>query len=189
MIVKKNFGGAEVTFEPSLINGNVMVNANQMAKIFGKEVSGYLKTDQTENFVKAFCQTEDLPFENEFSPKGKLVKIIKGHHTVNGTWMHRIVALDFAVWLDPFFAVWVFKTIDEILFAHAHELDESIRRSVIISQELRELEKKADKSGEDFERFIKLKNQEVNERSLRAQSTKSRFREFYRDLKPQFATN
>lgn len=123
MIVKKSFGGAEVAFEPSIINGNVMVNATQMAKVFNKEVSGFLKTEQTENFIKAFCQTEDLPFENEFSANGKLIKIVKGHHSINGTWMHRIVALKFAAWLDPLFEVWVFKTIDEILFAYSHEQD------------------------------------------------------------------
>jgi len=98
-----------------------MVNATEMAKIFGKEVSGFLKIDQTEKFIKAYCQTEDLPFENEFSADGKLIKIIKGHATINGTWMHRVVATKFAAWLDPMFEVWVFKTIDKLINQHFKE--------------------------------------------------------------------
>jgi hypothetical protein len=37
MIVKRSFGGAEVAFEPSLVNRNVMVNATNMAKAFPKK--------------------------------------------------------------------------------------------------------------------------------------------------------
>jgi len=188
-LIKKTFGGSEISFEPLVTNGNVMVNATEMAKTFGKEVSGFLKTEQTENFIKAFCQTEDIPFENEFSAKGKLIKIVKGHHSVNGTWMHRTVALKFAAWLDPFFEVWVFKTIEEILYSYSKELDESIARTVLIQMELDKMEKKPDKSGEDFEEYIKLKNQMVYERTLRANGTRRRFRLIYRFLKPDVNHN
>jgi hypothetical protein len=112
-IVKFVYSEQEIDFD--LSKQEIMVNATEMAKIFGKEVSGFLKIEQTDKFIKAYCQTEDLPFENEFSPTGNLIKIIKGHATINGTWMHRVVALKFAAWLDPMFEVWVFKTIDKLI--------------------------------------------------------------------------
>lgn len=189
MIVKKSFGGAEVAFEPSLINGNVMVNATQMAKAFGKDAYDFLKISSTQKFIEAFCQTEDLRFGDEFLPGGKVVKIQKGDKSVSGTWMHRILALKFAAWLDPFFEVWVYKTIDEILYSFSREQDASIRRTLVIQEELKQLEKKGDKSGEDFERFIKLNGLKSNEQIARANATKCRFREMYRDLKPTFQNN
>ncbi|MFA6400875.1 MAG: KilA-N domain-containing protein [Salinivirgaceae bacterium] len=189
MIVTKSFGGAEIAFEPSVVNANVMVNATQMAKAFGKNVTDFVKIDSTRNFINAFCQTEDIQFENEFSPKGKLVKTVKGHNSINGTWMHRTVALKFAAWLDPFFEVWVYKTIDEILFSYSREQDNSISRAVLLQHELSKLERKADKNGDDFEKFIKLNAELTHERSIRANATKARFREIYRDMKPFFPTN
>jgi len=185
MIVKKSFGGAEVAFEPSIVKGNVMVNATQMAKAFPKKrMNDFLNNQETQDFISECLKSGNSRFlcveqeEDLVTSKQK-----------SGTWMHRILALKFAAWLSPEFELWVYRTIEEILFGFSREHDESIRRSVLVSHELSVLEKKADKTGEDFEKFIKLKNQEVQERTVRAQATKSRFREMYRDLKPFFPTN
>jgi len=122
--IKFIYEDQEIDFSPN-DNENIMVNATEMARLFDKEVSGFLKIENTEKFIKALSQTEDLPFENEFSPSGKLIKIIKGHSTINGTWMRREVALKFAAWLDPYFEVWVYKTIDTILLGHYREMKEA----------------------------------------------------------------
>lgn len=138
--MKFEYNGDVVEFEPS--RSDVMVNATQMAKIFGKEVSGFLKTDSTKKFVEAYCQTEDIPLGNEFSPDGKLVKVVHGGEN-NGTWMDRRVALKFAAWLDPFFEVWTYKVIDELLFGEAKKLHEGIvdsaRRRARIEELRREM--------------------------------------------------
>ncbi len=88
------FNETPITFEFSS-DDNLMVNATEMAKAFNKEVSGFLKVDSTKNYIEAYSQTEDLPFGNEFSPNGKLIKVVKGGEH-NGTWMERSVALKFA---------------------------------------------------------------------------------------------
>lgn len=123
---KFEFKGKEVTFETE--KGNVMVNATEMAKPFGKEVSGFLKTDNTKRFIEAFCQTEDLPFGDEFSTNGKLIKIQKGGDNPC-TWMDRRVALKFAAWLDPYFEVWIYNIVDELLFGSYKE-DEEILKDI-----------------------------------------------------------
>lgn len=120
-----NFNETPITFDFNSAE-NVMVNATEMAKVFNKEVSGFLKVDGTKNYINAFCQTEDLPFGNEFTPNGKLIKVVKGGEH-NGTWMERSVALKFAAWLSPKFEVWVYKTIDNLIFGEFHELKDKIK--------------------------------------------------------------
>lgn len=179
-IVKKSFGGTDVSFEPFVVENNVMVNATQMAKAFGKNVTDFLKIDSTQKFIEAFCSTENIQLGGEFLPTGKVVKIQKGDPSVRGTWMHRILALKFAAWLDPFFEIWVYKTIEEILFGYSRENDESIRRTVLVQFEMKQIEKNPERTGEDFDRYMKLQNQLVAERTIRASTTKQRFRDFYK---------
>ena len=89
-----------------------------------KDVFGFLRLDSTKAYIQAYCQTADLRSENEFSPEGKLVKVVNGGRN-NGTWMERSVALKFAAWLSPKFEVWVYKTIDEILLVSTSKLKQS----------------------------------------------------------------
>ena len=51
-IVHFIYNEKEVDFLPSG-NDNVMVNATQMAKIFGKEVARFMENDSTKNFISA----------------------------------------------------------------------------------------------------------------------------------------
>ena len=39
--------------------------------------------------------------------------------------MHRILALKFAAWLDPDFEVWIYSTIDKIIFGNYREIKEA----------------------------------------------------------------
>jgi hypothetical protein len=99
----------EVEFEPTG-SDNVMVNATQMATIFGKRVDVFLKTDHAKDFIKVL---EFTPFGGNSAPlKRKEILQSRGQ---SGTWMHRILALKFAAWLDSAFEVWVFSTIDAII--------------------------------------------------------------------------
>ena len=93
--------------------GQVMVNATEMAKAFGKRIDVFLKTEPTKAFISVL----------QFTPTGgnsepiTLEKIIqtKGHM---GTYFHRILALKFAAWLDPQFELWVYSHIEEVLFGN-----------------------------------------------------------------------
>lgn len=158
-LMKFEYNGAIVEFEPK--KNDVMVNATQMAKIFEKEVSGFLKTDGTKKFVEAYCQTEDIPLGNEFTPDGKLVKVVHGGEN-NGTWMDRRVALKFAAWLDPFLEVWVYKVIDELLFGEIKVLHESIISSAKTRARIDELRKELNEN----ESFIELAKLEIEDKKL-----------------------
>lgn len=153
------YKGNVVEFEPN--RSDVMVNATQMAKIFDKEVSGFLKTDSTKRFVEAYCGTEDIPSQDEFTPNGKLVKVISTGKN-NGTWMDRRVALKFAAWLDPYFEVWVYKVIDELLFGEIKTLHESIVSSAKTRARIDELKKEL---NED-ERYLELAKLEIEDKRI-----------------------
>lgn len=122
-IQKFVFKNTEVDFQFDK-ESNVMVNATQMAKIFDKRVDHFLKSDHAKEFIKVL---EFTPFGGNSEPL-KMDEIIKTKGQ-SGTWMHRLLALKFAAWLDPKFEVWVYSTIDFILFDYYKRLEESLKES------------------------------------------------------------
>lgn len=122
-IQKFVFNNTEVDFQFDR-ESNVMVNATQMAKIYGKLVKDFLRNDDTENFISECLKKENSPFLN-INSKEDLVSSTQK----SGTWMHRILALKFASWLNPAFELWVYRTIDFILFDYYKRLEESLKES------------------------------------------------------------
>lgn len=184
MIVKKSFGGSTVEFEPFVANGNVMVNATEMAKIFGKKVEAFSRNETTQAFINECLKSENSRFLGVNSIDDLITSRQK-----SGTWMHRVLALKFAAWLSPAFELWVYETIEEIIFGFSREHDASIRRTIVIQYEMSQIEKKKHRTGEDFDRYMHLKDQFNTERTLRSQQTKQRFRDFYKFMVPTLKNN
>ena len=158
-----------------------MVNATHMTKIFpNKRMNDFLSNQDTKDFINECLKNGNPRFLNVQKRSDLIISRQK-----SGTWMHRVLALKFAAWLSPAFELWVYRTIDEILYGFSHEQDNSIRRSVQLQFEIAELEKKPDKSGDDLERYIRLQNDLLYERSKRAGLTRSRYREVYKNMKEQ----
>lgn len=80
---------------------NTMVNATEMAKPFGKATKDWLKSQAAKEFISA------LSAERRILPS-QLVIVRKGNSGAfeQGTWMHEDVAIEFARWLSPKFAIW-----------------------------------------------------------------------------------
>lgn len=117
------FNGTDVDFNFDKAS-NVMVNATQMAKIYGKLVKDFLRNDDTEKFILECLKKENSPYLNVISREDLVSSTQK-----TGTWMHRVLALKFAAWLNPAFELWVYKTIDFILFDYYKRLEESLKES------------------------------------------------------------
>lgn len=100
---------------------NVMVNATEMAKAFGKRLEDFRRLEGTKNFIK-----ELLIFENEklvhADVREQEVLFLTEKDIVNatnkGTYFHRILALKFAAWIDSQFELWIYSKIEEIKFQH-----------------------------------------------------------------------
>lgn len=87
--------------------GNVMVNATEMAKPFGKRCNDFLSTKQTNELINSLSAKTGIPATG-------LVTVNQGGNN-QGTWMHEDLALVFAQWLSPDFYLWCNDRIKELL--------------------------------------------------------------------------
>ncbi|MCD4680679.1 MAG: KilA-N domain-containing protein [Bacteroidales bacterium] len=133
-----------IDFLPS--GENVMVNATQMAEIFGKQVNEFTSNKNTQSFINECLKNGNSRFLGIKNQSDLIDSKQK-----SGTWMHRILALKFAAWLDPKFELWVFITIDQILLGHYKEQKEATTAKILAE---RELELKKNELLEKYPEFI-----------------------------------
>ena len=100
-----NFGNVAVSF-----NQSAFLNATEIAKHFGKRVQHYLDSERTQEYILALSEAVKTASQN-------LVIVRKGNSKqfTQGTWLHPKLAVDFARWLDPKFAVWCDEQIEYII--------------------------------------------------------------------------
>ena len=84
-----------------------MVNATQMAKPFWKLPADFIRQQSTGDYIQALCNRYGISHND-------LLKVEQGGIN-QGTWMHQKLALRFAQWLSPDFAVWVDEKIEELI--------------------------------------------------------------------------
>lgn len=168
-IVKYEYGEHEVEFVVS--SELIEVNASQMLKVGRKRMSDYLDLKSTQDFTDELVKYLNRQLEGSESRYGNfgsndsdlaadeglgdgdsrfqqsqftaddVIKIRRGGRR-QGTWMHRIQALHFAAWLDARFAVWVFVTIDKILFEQQRQQETQLSQAALKEIRRRELEAK-----------------------------------------------
>lgn len=100
-----NYNGTDITFLSG--NGDVLVNATQLAKPYGKRPNDYLSLPSTNQLIKAITRKYG-------SDENQLVRTITGG-THPGTWMHRLIVLDFCQWLDIDLKLWCTEKLDELM--------------------------------------------------------------------------
>lgn len=175
-IQKFKFDDVEIEFD--LRQGkNVMVNATEMAKIFGKEVARFMENDSTNNFIEACLKTRNSSFLGVKNREDLVVSRQK-----SGTWMHRVLALKFAAWLSPDFEVWVWMTIDHLIFGFAIEIQDSISETVMLKRKQNDLKNKLAKRDPDFKEYLDIEYQLIDAKTRRSNATKNKFRETAEDL-------
>lgn len=121
--VTLTYEGTNITF---LRGDSVMVNATQMAKAFGKKPAEWIRLPSTVEFVKTL----------EAMGKSHSSELIKAVNGV-GTWMHEDVALEFARWLSPAFAIWTNDHIKNLMTTGVTTVsndDEAILHAISVLQ-------------------------------------------------------
>ncbi|MFC2292525.1 MAG: KilA-N domain-containing protein, partial [Kingella oralis] len=103
-----SFGSTAVSFRQ-----DGFLNATQIAAHFGKLPKDYLKTEQTQQYIAALA--ESLSERTKILTDKNQLVIIKKGGAEQGTWLHPKLAIHFARWLDPRFAVWCDEQIEQIL--------------------------------------------------------------------------
>lgn len=154
-----------ISFAVEKSNG-MMVNATEMAKAFGKQVNEFMSNASTKAFVEEVLKNGNSRFLG-IECESDLVD----SRQKSGTWMHRILALKFAAWLNPAFELWVYSTIEKILFGKHVEREQSFERTLKLQKELEELKEKPAKTGEDFERYLDAEKNLKREKMLRKSLT------------------
>lgn len=154
-----------ITFALEKSNG-MMINATEMAKPFGKKVEAFMRNESTIEFVNEALKSENSRFLG-VQDESDLVD----SRQKSGTWMHRILALKFAAWLNPAFELWVYSTIENLLFGKHVQREQSFERTLKFQKELDELKDKPQKSGEDFERYLELDRALRHEKAVRKSLT------------------
>lgn len=99
-----DYKGSQISF---MSGENVMVNATQMAKPFEKRPIDWLQNQSSIEYLNELSKVRK-------STLADLVQVTKGGNNP-GTWMHEDVALEFARWLSPAFAIWCNDRIKELL--------------------------------------------------------------------------
>lgn len=84
-----------------------MVNATEMAKLFGKRSNDFLSLKSTAELIHSLSAKTGIPATG-------LVIVNQGGNN-QGTWMHEDLALIFAQWLSPQFYLWCNDHIKELL--------------------------------------------------------------------------
>jgi len=103
-----SFGNFPVSFQ-----NNGYLNATVVAAHFNRRVGNYLKSERTQEYISALA--EKLSVTPKRATEDNQIVIIKQGGTEQGTWLHPKLAVDFARWLDPKFAVWCDEQIEQIL--------------------------------------------------------------------------
>ena len=141
-IIEK-FEEQEIAFD--LFKGDLMVNATEMAKPFGKgkRPSDYLRLASTKALIEALKSDRKSEFNYSTSAvvEYQILSTKEGQH--GGTFMSEELALAFAMWLSPQFHVWILKTVREIIFGNNPELvREAVMNMPRIQKELDRLRKR-----------------------------------------------
>lgn len=89
------------------------LNATAVATHFGKRVPDFIKTEQNQEYINALAEHISKTTKVVLD-KNQLV-IVKHGGNNRGTWLHPKLAIHFARWLDPKFAVWCDEQIEQIL--------------------------------------------------------------------------
>lgn len=128
--IVKHYHGNPITF---LNKDSLMVNATEMAKAFGKQAIDWLKTQSSKEFIDAYSKLKNVG-------SADLVRVTRGGN-MPGTWMHEDIALEFARWLSPKFAIWCNDKIKELMLKGYTCIDSLSVPSYQISDPIKRAEK------------------------------------------------
>lgn len=101
-----SYNGNDVLFDTK---DDVMVNATQLAKIYGKRPNDYLSLPATNQLINAITRKYGIS-ENQL-----VISKVGSSHNGGGTWMHRLIVVDFCQWLDIDLKLWCTEKLDELM--------------------------------------------------------------------------
>lgn len=166
------YNGTNISF---LIGEGTTINATEMAQAFNKSVYDWTRQKSAKEFVKALSAVKGIPCS-------ALIQTVRGGNEQDqqGTWMHEDVAIEFARWLSPAFAIWCNDRIKELLShgmtAMPKTLDEMIDNpDLVIGMAMRLKEERAAKELAQRERAEALQELSATSNRLSIATPKANY--------------
>jgi hypothetical protein len=172
------YNGLPVDFEPTG-KDNVMVNATQMAKIFNAQVNEFTSNDKTKSFIAECLKNGNSRFISVETEEDLIISKQK-----SGTWMHRILALKFAAWLDPAFELWVFITIDSVIIHFYREQRDAMLEKLTIKARKEAKKKELLLKYPEMADYFDLEESEKDANYKRIASIREQFKQLKLEFKP-----
>lgn len=149
-------------------DNSMMINATEMAKAFDKDLYQFTKSDHAKAFINSCLKPANAGLLSVKSEEDLIISRQK-----SGTWMHRVLALKFAAWLSPDFEVWVYSTIEKLLFGKHVERERSFERTLRLQKEMNTIRDKSpeERTGEDFNRYLEIEREMNREKAVRKNLT------------------
>lgn len=92
----------------------------------------YLINNRTQDYIRALNEHLSEAVKTA-SEQNQLVIVVKGgKSTEQGTWLHPKLAIDFARWLNPRFAVWCDMQIEQMVTGSVQSLTAEITQTSIL---------------------------------------------------------
>ena len=136
-----NYNGVDIPFVTDFKSGDpTIVNATKMLWCFPEKgrnngISHFLSNQSTQDYINALSRVTGIP-------ASELLKVKPGNAPVSGTWMHEDLAMEFARWLNPEFAMWCNKQIRLLFHNRAIYLQNQINQ---VRQKRIDLEQRCNK--------------------------------------------
>lgn len=101
------YDGCDISF---CKGDSITINATEMALPFSKSVYDWTRQKSSQEYIKTLSAVKGIP-------ASALIQTVRGGNQkdMQGTWMHEAVAMEFARWLSPAFAIWCNDRIKELL--------------------------------------------------------------------------
>lgn len=157
---------------------DLMVNATEMGVIFNKRPVDFLRVQSTKNWIEWLEKNEIIQNRSEYYSlrplKNDLLEgeirhrsadlvpllITKGGGKEGGaTWMHHLLAIDFAMWLDIDFKGWVILKINQLLYQYGSQKRTLALEKLQLQERLNRIENEKSNNPEIQEVFKILKQQ------------------------------
>lgn len=168
----------DVIIDFDLQNNKLMVNATQMAKIFDQKVERFTRLEGTQIFIQECLKSYNCSFLGIEKEEDLISSVQK-----SGTFMHRILALKFAAWLDPAFELWVYTTIDQVLFGKYRDIEDSLKESARRRHRIETLKEEL-RTSNQFQQLEMLLLEEKQAAYRRNQSNKAQL-SLFQELLPE----
>ena len=152
-------------------DNKVMVNATEMAKVFDKDLYQFTKSEHAKEFIESCNKPANAGLLGIKSEEDLIISRQK-----SGTFMHRVLALYFAAWLNSDFAVWVYTTIDQILFGKLAEREKSLEESAELESK-KQLLLNSEIKSEDFKLYLSIETELKQKKSERSKISREAFSE------------